>query len=837
MITADIETNGLLDDEYVNYTTSPYTLKPNYKMHCIVVEVHETSEIIAFYNGDTYKLDGRPYSEFVEGYLFELENYAPIEYTHYQLSEFPEYIANHPEDKVVGHNFIEFDILALKLWFGMDYDIRDGIWNGAKLKIEDTLVISKCLNSDRFGGHSLDNLGKRVGLNKIEFRKEHPKAIRFEYFAADMLHYCIRDVQVNTKVYKYLMEEKGSWNWEPALELEHRVKDITTRGSHRGFKFNRGLAEENLQKLDELMEERRGVVTPLIPPKPATKKFLKEVTPPKQQTKDKGKEVSANLQKFVAKHGGKLNKIDDFGVAEVDYNVEIFGKVYDLPLPSEPLLTTQEACIDDTTHIKEWMVSMGWEPSEYKEKDLTYRTVKGVGKVKRTQEEYNKAVETYVAQTLGSNFCKDRLEYLKTGKSNIKAMLLKKDVKRSVKVLTNPSFTVGQDKEMCPNLERVSEKFPHAKSIVEYLTYKHRRNSILGGGLDWEDEEEADKGYLAYVREDGRISTPADSCGAATSRYKHKVVANIPRVTSLFGKEMRGLFGVSGDYYQVGYDFSSLEARIEGHYCYRYDAPDKAYCISLTLEKPNDVHSVMARKISEIIAKEFQRAPAKSVKYGVTYGATEGKVAKTIGSDLSTGKLVYDAFWEAAFPLKQLKDKLKTYWENVGGKKFILGIDGRKVPTRSAHAILNSLFQSAGVICAKKTMVIYEDMLRERGLLVDFFKEDWKGKVFVQQLIAYHDEAQLETNKSEVKFKVFPYKCEESEKQAKVAAEEWKKVVEEESDEIWSEPTKSAKAWYVAYCVAGDLVSRAVNETSKHFNLNIPLGAEYIVGRDWAECH
>jgi hypothetical protein len=120
---------------------------------------------------------------------------------------------------------------------------------------------------------------------------------------------------------------------------------------------------------------------------------------------------------------------------------------------------------------------------------------------------------------------------------------------------------------------------------------------------------------------------------------------------------------------------------------------------------------------------------------------------------MTTASLVYNGFWEAAFPLKDLKEALKRYWETVGVKKFILGIDGRKVPTRSAHAILNSLFQSAGVICAKRAMVIHDKLLRERGLLVDFFKDDWKNKSFCQQMIAYHDESQLEVTQDLVQFK------------------------------------------------------------------------------------
>src|SRR5690606_23170899 len=194
--------------------------------------------------------------------------------------------------------------------------------------------------------------------------------------------------------------------------------------------------------------------------------------------------------------------------------------------------------------------------------------------------------------------------------------------------------------------------------------------------------------------------------------------------------------------------FDSLEAREEAHYCWRYEPGDeKEYCNSLLLKKPNDVHSVMSRKISEMLQREFARDPAKSLKYGLTYGAQTEKAAKIIGSDMKTAGLVVDGFWRAAFPLASLKEQLKKYWEIKGNKKFILGIDGRKIPTRSAHAILNSLFQSAGVICAKRAMVIHYELLKTEELLVDFFEDDWRSKKFCQQLIAYHDEAQLEVSK------------------------------------------------------------------------------------------
>lgn len=877
-ITYDIEASNLLNQESIDYTQSPFRLKEDFEVHCIVVEVHETEELIAFYDGPTYILDGRTYNEKGKlGYTYTLEDYEPVGYTHKPLDEFPEWIKRNMKkgDRVVAHNGINYDKLVCKLYFGMDYEInadKGGLdtWHGQEVVIEDTMVTSKTLNPDRFGGHSLDNLGKYAKLDKIEFRKSVPQKDRFKEFAADMVYYNIRDSRVNTKVFKYLEWEKGDWAWEEPIRLEKCVADIITRQSHRGFKFDKELAESNITELDALMEERRQRVEPVLPPRPATKKFLKEhtppasqllikeVTPPKTQFKKNG-EPSKTLENFIEKYGSWIDE-DTVEIQGVEYSlplpldlvvykeynvaahmvnfvnkhegaihncqtkVTLFGQEYELPLPVEPLKTEMVATIDDTTHIKNWLVGLGWNPSEYKDKDITVKS--GPAKKKRTEEEIEEAVDKYIKETLESNFKSDRLSHLEATEKTVRRKLLQRALKRSVKVLTNPSFTVGQDKEMCPDLERIAEKFPYAKDVVEYLTYKHRRNSILGGGLEFDDwEEEAEKGYLSNVREDGRIATPADTCGAATSRMKHKEVANIPRVTSLYGKEMRSLFGVDEGFFQLGYDFDSLEAKEEAHYCWRYEGQEKSYCKSLTLDKPNDVHTKMAQAISKIIGDEFGRSPAKAVKYGCTYGAQEAKVAKTIGKPLEVGTLVFNAFWQAAAPLKKLKDALQKYWENVGGKKFILGIDGRKVPTRAAHAILNSLFQSAGVICAKRAMVIHDRLLQAEGLIVDFFKDDWKNAKFFQQLIAYHDESQGEVSRSLVSFKVFDSKEE---------AEEFKAS----ATKIWSDVQKGKNdKFFVAYCRAGELASEAVRLSGEYYNLNVPLTAGYMLGRNWADCH
>ena len=264
-------------------------------------------------------------------------------------------------------------------------------------------------------------------------------------------------------------------------------------------------------------------------------------------------------------------------------------------------------------------------------------------------------------------------------------------------------------------------------------------------------------------------------------------------------------------------------------------------------EKPFDVHTMMAKAISEIIQSDFGRTPAKSCKYCATYGGQAPKIAKTIGSSLEVGQKVFGAFWTAAFPLDSLKKALTAQWE-ANGKKYIIGMDGRRVPTRSAHAILNSLFQSGGVICAKRAMVLHDRKLAKEGLAVDFFKDDWKNKSFCQQMIAYHDEAQLEVKADQVEFKLFPMSLAEhvedkKEDYLKDLAQAFKNEQLEKTGKVWSDIShydKNGGGLFVSYCKAGALAVESVAESGKFYSTDVvpvDLTAGYIVGQSWASCH
>jgi hypothetical protein len=630
----DTEATDLLNNSSVDYNASPYKLKESFNIHCLGFQDVDSENYYEFVGDDVYK-------------------------------RAPEFIMD-CADELISHNGISYDHMVLKAALGLNFEIgvrpgfrtdqfydkyRDTI-NGKPITITDTLVLSKCLNPDR-QMHSIDYFGKMMGLEKIDWRAkaielgiithDAPRGAEFKQFHPEMLVYMRRDIQLGTKVWKFLLKEWGDWDWKEPYELEKAVAEIITRQEHRGFWFNRDMALENVRELDTKMEALRVVVEPLIPPKPLTKGAQKEFIPPKIQFKKNG-EPSALIQKWVEKHGGSLVNTDDGWKAD---SMILAGELRSLklPMPLEPVVTHGPAKINDTTHIKGWLVDLGWKPSAYKERDLTVDSKKK----KLEPDQFLATVHRYVEQTLKSPFKEDRLEHLECTEGNILGKLSGHDMKRPLKVYTNPTLTVGVEKEIDPRLLDLKEKFAYAKEVSEYLTYSHRRNSILGGGVDPDDVEDDDewtgKGWLSVDRilEDHRIPTPADTCGAATSRFKHRLVANIPRVTSLYGDKMRALFGVdvADHFIQLGYDFDSLEAKIEAHYCWKYDDEHKAYCNSLTAAKPNDVHTKTAEKIQLAIGQPFGRTPAKNAKYAMAYGARPARVAKTVGCSLELGEKIF----------------------------------------------------------------------------------------------------------------------------------------------------------------------------------------------------
>lgn len=763
----DCETSNLLTPA-LDYTALPYKLKQDFKVWCVVIRNIDTDCVVSLYSNK-------------------------LTYNH--LEE-----ALKDCTELIFHNGINFDAPVLQLYGLLDYTVgypgESSTLYGRDCILTDTLLWSKLLNADRINGHSLDSWGKRLGNHKGDFSD-------WTQFSQEMLDYCIQDTNLNKDIYFELLKEKGTWNFSQAYAMEAKLQDLTLKQEVFGFAFNKELAEKNLQELGNMMKEIASKVDPILPPKKLTQSALNLYTPPTKQFKKDGT-LTVHMEKFIQKHN--LQYVD--WLNEVQYE----GKTYSLPL-TQPLKTVEVATTDDLDVVKGYLLGLGWKPSEVKERDLT----KKADKTTRTHSELLDTIDRYVKQTLDSVYKDLRLELLEVEADFLKNHLLSRiDGTKPIYVPTSPKLTIGLEKEICPDLIKLGEKAEFAGSVVKYFTYRHRKNSIAGGVLDEDDEPTT--GFLSAVREDGRIPTPADILGANTGRYRHKIVCNIPRVTSLYGYEMRALFGPGKGLYQLGFDFASLEARIMGHYV--IGSPKKPYtngielAVALVAKKPLDIHTINAAKLG------IPRDSAKSFSYASIYGAQPKKLAKMLGCSEAKAKQLFNAYWEAVPALKELKDSVENYWKSTG-KKYILGLDGRRLVTRSQHSLINVLFQSGGAIVAKWSIIRIAQLLEQQGLLGNPFT-DSIDMLKVWAMIAMHDEMQYACHPKLLDIKVYP-----DDETAKAA------IIPE-----CSTIGHGRKGSYIAFKTSPiDCIDKGIKQSCQELGTRTEMGFEYSIGPNWAECH
>lgn len=271
-------------------------------------------------------------------------------------------------------------------------------------------------------------------------------------------------------------------------------------------------------------------------------------------------------------------------------------------------------------------------------------------------------------------------------------------------VKTSPRFNDKETGEIDPGLEALGIRW--VDDYLEWMTLRHRKNIIKSDkGTGWLHESEST----------GTVAPDADTLGANTARWTHRGVANIPRVKSKLGKEIRSMFCAREGKYWVGWDASSLEAIVEAHYTYPYDEDYAKELIS------GDIHT----KNMHAIAPIRDRDHSKTFKYGLTYGAQPPKVAAILGVPRDEGQYWYDKFWETSDALNKVRRDLDEQATRMGG--WIQTIDGRFIKTRSPHSRLNALFQSTGAIIMKYAMLIANKKIKSE-------MPDSYG------LIRYHDE-------------------------------------------------------------------------------------------------
>ena len=285
---------------------------------------------------------------------------------------------------------------------------------------------------------------------------------------------------------------------------------------------------------------------------------------------------------------------------------------------------------------------------------------------------------------------------------------------------------------------------PEAKIILRYLLCQKRASHV--------------DSWIKAMGEDSRIHGRVRHIGAVTGRMAHSSpnLAQIPSVRAEYGKQCRELFTVPEGHVLVGADASGLELRMLAHYM-----DDADYTNEILT---GDIHTA-----NQKAAGLTTRDQAKTFIYAFLYGAGNAKIGEVVGSTSGAGKKLKDRFLENTPALADLR---KSVLED-GESGSLVGLDGRRLSVRSAHAALNTLLQGAGAIVMKQAIVILYDLLDN----VDF------------KLVAQvHDEWQIECKPEDADF--------------------------------------IGKSCVNAMVFAGEVLQ-----------LNCPLDGEYRVGNSWADTH
>mgnify|MGYP003508688760 FL=1 len=297
---------------------------------------------------------------------------------------------------------------------------------------------------------------------------------------------------------------------------------------------------------------------------------------------------------------------------------------------------------------------------------------------------------------------------------------------------------------------------PEAKIIRRYFLLQKRVSQL--------DQ------WLEYVDDNDRVHCKIIGNGAVTGRATHSKpnLGQVVGVQSEYGKEFRECWTVDKGKLLVGVDLEGIEARIMAHYM-----QDDAYIQSVIAgdkKLGTDFHSVNMRAFGLT-----SRDTAKTAFYALIYGAGSAKMAAILGCSVREAKKRINDFYDNTPALKALKLKI----ERVAKQGWLPGLDGRRIPVRSAHSAMNTLFQSGGAVVSKQWMINTQEGIDKAKLYTTM---DAKIVMWV------HDELQNE--------------------------------VDEEHAQLMA-----------SICV------KAAQETQHQLNLRVPVAAVAKIGLNWYETH
>lgn len=499
------------------------------------------------------------------------------------------------QECIVGHNIIRYDLPVLgKL---LDFENRT-------LGIIDTLGLSWYLypmeKNDKHQliprrQHGLDSWGNILGIKKVEI-KDWKNLSDKEYVIR-----CEQDVRINVKLFvmqmNYLMKI-----------YEDNLNEVIRMINYINFKlFCAREQEENPLIIDKISCERHleSVLTEIEEKKGKLLQYMPDITIYKTCKKPKNMLKSDGSYSTLGEKW--LSLLSSLSMKDSEELTEI-----------KVIAGYEKGNINSISQVKEWLFSLGWKPTIYKEA------------ISKTTKE-------------------------------------SKDIPQ-----------ISDDNGICKDIKRLTKQYPYLDNLEGLSLLNHRRGVF--------------ESFLENLTFNNEVIAKIDGF-TNSMRFQHrKPTANMPKVGTPWGEEIRGLITVSDnwDYCLCGSDMSALEDTTKQHYMYFFD-PDYVTQMRIPGFDPHLSLGVLAGIITEEESKFFKdfkkglldkteystkvyheieskRFLAKTTNFACVYGAGPPKISKTTGMPLKDAQLLHKTYWQMNKAVKQVAANIKI--KEIDGQKW-----------------------------------------------------------------------------------------------------------------------------------------------------------------------
>lgn len=325
-------------------------------------------------------------------------------------------------------------------------------------------------------------------------------------------------------------------------------------------------------------------------------------------------------------------------------------------------------------------------------------------------------------------------------------------------------------------------QYPECTLLARYYLLVKRLGQLAEGDQAWIKNAvyHEDLGFWT-------LATSYNSLGTVTFRSSHYEpnLAQVPAASDAvpFGNEFRELFTVPKGWVQIGTDLEGLENNVLGHYLARYD---KGEYLEVCHSGDTHWHNVQSMGMvpkgtkkdgNNPMHKVYRNKVAKTLWYAFIYGCAAEKagniytavlplddaeikrlttkkkhewIAKWMKkkgrrptranvAKVAKGSELLEDLINGMPALKSLLDKLEERRKQTKSSEHgphVMGLDKRRIYSRSSHSALNSLCQSAGAIICKEWLALVWEKMLAAG-----YKPGWGGDFVLMAWV--HDELQI----------------------------------------------------------------------------------------------